>query len=181
MSDSLPDLVQVQAALDGAGAGVDASELHGGLCGWLAGGGVVGPRWLGKVMADDALPDVAADSALDALSRATQAQMEDPDFGLELLLAPSTRTLEQRSASLFAWCHGFLGGFGLAAGADAAMSDEGLEALGDLARLAAAQPQVDGDEEDEQALAELEEFVRVAALMLYGDHVLSKRHRSRLH
>ena len=36
------------------------------------------------------------------------------------------------------------------------------------------------DEEDEDALAELEEFVRVAALLLHGDCVLGPRHRRSL-
>ena len=43
--------------------------------------------------------------------------------------------------------------------------------------VAAATPQDDGDDEDEQALAEIEEFVRVAALLLHGDCVLAARHR----
>ena len=57
------------------------------------------------------------------------------------------------------------------------LSEEAGEALTDLARLAAASPQDDGDEEDEQALVEIEEFVRVAALLLHGDCVLAARHR----
>ena len=54
------------------------------------------------------------------------------------------------------------------------------EALADLVRLAAAAPEEDGDEEDEDALAEIEEFVRVATLLLHGDCVLGPRHRKRL-
>jgi hypothetical protein len=43
--------------------------------------------------------------------------------------------------------------------------------------LAAATAQDDGDEDDEDALAEIEEFVRVASLLLHGDCVLAPRHR----
>ena len=75
---------------------------------------------------------------------------------------------------------GFVGAFGLAAGEASTLSDEGREALADLAKLAAAQPQEDGDEEDEEALVEIEEFVRVAALLLHGDCVLARQHRQRL-
>jgi hypothetical protein len=85
--------------------------------------------------------------------------------------------LGERSGALFDWCRGFLGGFGLAAGQAPPLSEEASEALADLAKLAAATPQDDGDEEDEQALAEIEEFVRVAALLLHGDCVLAPRHR----
>src|SRR3546814_990741 len=78
------------------------------------------------------------------------------------------------------WCRGFLGSFGLAAGKDPPLSDESREALTNIARLAAASPQDDGDEEDEQALAEIEEFVRVATLLLHGDCALGPRHRKNL-
>jgi uncharacterized protein YgfB (UPF0149 family) len=88
--------------------------------------------------------------------------------------------LLDRSAALFDWCRGFLGGFGLAAGNQPPLSEEGSEALADLARLAAATPQEDGDDEDEEALVEIEEFVRVAALLLHGDCALGPRHRNRL-
>ena len=88
--------------------------------------------------------------------------------------------LAERSGALFAWCRGFLGGFGLAAGPQPPLSEESREALSDLARLAAATAQEEGDQDDEDALAEIEEFVRVAALLLHGDCVLAPRHRQRL-
>ena len=42
-------------------------------------------------------------------------------------------------------------------------------------------PQDDGDEEDEAALVEIAEFIRVAALLLHGDCVLGPRHRRSMH
>ena len=157
------------------GQGADASELHGGLCGWLAGGGEPGPAWLAKVLADPALP--AAEGVLATLGEASAAQFEDRDFAFDLLLPTADAALAERSGALFEWCRGFLGGFGLAAGKSPPLSEEGTEALADLARLAAATPQEEGDQDDEDALAEIEEFVRVAALLLHGDCVLAPRHR----
>lgn len=156
------------------------AELHGALCGWLAGGGEAGADWLGRVLADPGLAPVAAGSALAALGEASRAQFDDRGFGFELLLPAAEATLGERSGALFEWCRGFLGGFGLAAGASPPLSEESREALEDLARLARAVPQDEGDEEDEDALAELEEFVRVAALLIHGDCVLGARHRGRL-
>ena len=171
----LPD--DVARAGRALGLAVSAAELHGALCGWLAGGGEAGADWLAKVFADDALPVVPAGNALDRLREASAAQFEDRDFGFELLLPGADASLAERSGALFDWCRGFLGGFGLAAGAQPPLSDESREALDDLARLAAASAQDEGDEEDEDALAEIEEFVRVAALLLHGDCVLAPRHR----
>ena len=177
MSESLPVFAEIEAAVRGLALGCDASELHGDLCGWLAGGGTLTPEWPGKVLADPAQAPVETGGPLDRLGRATAAQLEDRDFALELLLPGADASLPVRSGALFDWCRGFLGGFGLAAGESPPLSEEGQEVLGDIARLAAASSQDDGDEEDEDALAEIEEFVRVAALLLHGDCVLAPRHR----
>jgi len=180
VSESLPALADVQAQLQQLDLGSDAVELHAGLCGWLSGGGALTPDWPGQVLADPATPMVTAGSALDRLGRASAAQLDDRSFGFELLLPASDASLSVRSGALFEWCRGFLGGFGLAAGQQPPLSDEGREALADLARLAAASPQDDGDEDDEddeEALAEIEEFVRVAVLLIHGDCVLAPRHR----
>lgn len=177
MSKTLPTLAEVDAAARQLGLGIDAAELHGALCGWLAGGGAQMPDWLANVLADDAAPAVAADSVLDRLRQASAAQLDDRSFGFDLLLPAADTPLSERSGALFDWCRGFLGGFGLAAGHAPPLSDEGSEALTDLAKLAAATPQDDGDDDDEDALIEIEEFVRVAALLLHGDCVLAPRHR----
>jgi len=167
-----------QAARQGA-LGTDPSELHGALSGWLAGGGADAADWIARVLADPQLPSPAAGSTLDELRRVTAAQLEDRSFGFELLL-PVEGDLAERAEGLFAWCRGFLGGFGLAAGAEPPLSEEGGEALQDMARLAQASPESGEDEDDEDALAEIEEFVRVAALLLHGDCVMGPRHRQRL-
>lgn len=180
-SSSLPGLYEIEEAVRAMGLGVGASELHGALCGWLAGGGGDSPRWLAQVMADDTLVAPAANSTLDRLRAASVAQLSDRDFGFDLLMPESDAPLVVRSSALFDWCRGFLGGFGLAAGAEPPLSEESSEALGDLARLAAASPQEEGDEDDEAALAEIEEFVRVAALLLHGDCAMAAQHRRKLH
>ena len=136
MSESeLPTVAEIDAESVRLGLATSPYELHGALCGWLAGGGRDERGWLAPVFADR---DLAAPA------------------------------------------EGIVGAFGLAAGQASTLSDESREALADLAKLAAAQPQEDGDEEDEEALVEIEEFVRVAALLLHGDCVLAREHRQRL-
>lgn len=155
-----------------------AAELHGALCGWLAGGGANLRQWPAKVLVDEALPAPDEGSALDLLRLASAAQLADRSFGFELLLPDADCPLAERSDALLDWCRGFLGAFGLAAGATPSLSQEGGEALADLARLAAAQPDAsDETEEEEAALVEIEEFVRIAVLLLHGDCVLAPTHR----
>lgn len=177
MSSVLPPLSELAEQLRGMAVAVDASELHGALVGWLAGGGEDGVDWLAQVMADPALPAEMPGSALARLRAVTRKQLADCDFALELLIANDGADLAARSGSLFAWCRGFLAGFGLAAGEKPPLSAEGREALADLARFAAASAQRHGDEDDERALVEITEFVRVASLLLHGDCVLGPRHR----
>lgn len=182
VSEPLPSPAEVDAEIRALQLAMSPSELHGGLCGWLAGGGEAGADWLGAVLADAALPTPDAGGALERLRVTSAAQLEDRSFGFALLLPDGEQSLAERSGALFDWCRGFLGGFGLAAGAAPGLSPEGTEALADLARLAAAQPDTDGDDDagEEDALAEIEEFVRVAALLLHGDAALGARHRKRL-
>ena len=73
MTDSLPSLEDVEAAVRQGGFAVDAAELHGSLCGWIAGGGAIDGAWLGKVLADPALPQVPTDSVLDRMARTSAA------------------------------------------------------------------------------------------------------------
>ena len=61
------------------------------------------------------------------------------------------------------------------------MSEEGQEALHDLANLGAAQIDEADDGSDEEALAEIEEYLRMAVLLLHADCALGMQHRQRLH
>lgn len=176
----LPSLASVEAEIRRLALALSPSELHGALCGWLAGGGAAVRDWPAKVLVDASLGTPEEQSPLDQLREVAVAQFSDRDFGFDLLLPDPEASLAVRSGALFDWCRGFLGAFGLAVGANPRLSPESTEALADLAKLAAAQPQDEGDDEDEAALVEIEEFVRVAALLLHGDCVLAAQHRARL-
>ena len=181
MTSALPSRGEIDAAAQALGLATPASELQGALLGWLCGGGSADGNWLAAVMADPAVPQPAPDSPLQRLRDHALEQLDARNFALDLLVADDDASLGERSGSLFDWCRGFLGGFGLAAGADPPLSEEGRESLADLAKLAAASPQDEGDEEDEAALVEIGEFIRVAALLLHGDCVLGPRHRRSMH
>ena len=177
----LPSADDVTQASQQLGLVASAAELHGALCGWLAGGGANLTAWPAAVLADVGIAAPRRGDVLDRLREASAAQLEDRDFAFDLVLADAGAPLSERADALFDWCRGFLGGFGLAAGAKPPLSEEGEESLQDLARLAqASTDDFDSADEDEDALAEIEEFVRVAALLLHSDCVLGPRHRQRL-
>ncbi|WP_374249054.1 UPF0149 family protein [Thermomonas sp.] len=177
-SNELPDWIEVAQVADRMQLASTPAELHGALCGWLSGGGADATGWPALVLADPGLPAPKAGDALDRLRCASAAQLADPGFGFELLL-PEDAGTKPRAEALFAWCRAFLGGFGLAVG-QRPLSEEGQEALGDLANLAGAQLDTEEDD-DEESLAEIEEYLRMAVLLLHADCVLGARQRQRLH
>jgi len=178
VSDFLPTYVEVAAQIEALALSVDPSELHGSLCA-LRCGAVTRTNWLAEAMSDDQLPPPPPGSPLARLDAATVAQLAAADFGLELLLPEDAAPVSERGEALVAWCRGFLGGVGLA-GLHGALAEETREALGDLARIAESDVSYDDPDADEEALAELEEFVRVAALLIHGD-CLAAHDRRRLH
>jgi uncharacterized protein YgfB (UPF0149 family) len=163
-----PDLPTLDAVADEIvqwRMGIDAAELHGSLCGFLSGGGKLARHgWLTALALEAEGDALRPDGALDQLYCASCAQLADADLGFVLLLPDEDRSVDERAEALLGWCRGFLGGFGLSAGAEPALSPEAAEALEDLAKIAASRLSYDDPEGDEAALTEVAEFVRVAAL-----------------
>jgi len=153
--------------------GTSASELHGSLTGYLAGGGAVdGDALLGVLELDgEATEPTAADlAALGALAQHSQAALADTELGFEPLLPADDRPLHERAEAVVEWCRGFLGGFGLAGAAvQASLSAEAQEVLRDLGTIAGSSFDFGNESEDEDALIEVHEFVRMAAMLLFAE------------
>ncbi|MEO7916326.1 MAG: UPF0149 family protein [Dokdonella sp.] len=151
--------------------GVDASDLHGSLTGFLCAGGKTTPqRWLADLALDDELVGEEAD-VFEQLHADVTAALEDHALIFEPLLPYDRAPLAERAEALVAWCRGFLGGIGLADATDriATLDDDGQEMLRDLGHIAASRLEFEGGEGDEQSLAELIEYVRVAVLSLHAE------------
>lgn len=177
----LPDYAVLAEELQALETGLEPSELHGSLCGWIAGGGAHDRSgWFAAVMNDPMLSAPEPGSALEQLHAASAQQLESQDFEFELLLPGDERPVHERGDALMAWGRGFLGGFGLAAGQSPPLSDESGEAIADLARITAGELSYEDPDADEEALAEVAEFVRVAVMLVHSDCVLGPRHRRRL-
>lgn len=171
-----PDLVgydELDAAVMRLQLGADASELHGSLCGFLAGGGTLGrqPLLAALEFEGEGTAVSSQDQALlDRLARQTRGELSDPELGFEPLLPADDRPLPERAEALVEWCRGFLGGFGLAgAGAHAQLSDEAQEILRDLTTIAGSAFELGDEGEDEDALIEVHEFVRMGAMLLFTE------------
>lgn len=151
--------------------GVGASDLHGSLTGYICGGGGAGARgWLAAL---ELQTDPQGDLALPAFARLYEdcaAWFGDPELRFEPLLPEIDTTLDARADALVEWCRGFLGGLGLAGVSKRqGLSADAEEILHDLGTIAGSRFEYDDAEEDENALAEVIEFIRVGVLLLHAE------------
>lgn len=170
----VPPLPEFEQALNSAGALLDEgdlSECHGVACGLLCRRPASLPddfiTLLGSL---ELVPELPRELALQfsKLFEATSAQLADEELGFELWLPSDEEPLEERTLALGHWCTGFLAGLGagteLTAGT---LSEEVTEALQDLEQIARADVSGGEDEEEEEgALAEIVEYVRIVTLLM---------------
>lgn len=170
-NELLPFHAEVAAELNQLQLAIDACELHGSLCGLISGGGRASRAdWLQRLALEGgSAHGPGPGSALERLFDASISQLDDDELGFELLLPDDERPIGERADALLVWCRGFLGGFGLATGERAPLSPEAAEALDDLGRIAGSALSYEDPQGDEEALAEISEFVRMAALLLHSE------------
>jgi uncharacterized protein len=148
-----------------------AAEAHGTLAGCLC--GAAGYRfedWLREILPEGrASPHASA--TLRELFDGTAAALVAPDMEFTLLLPEDDESLEARTASLAEWCQGFLYGLGAGSISDAAeLPGEVGEIVRDLTEITRAGVDAgEGEESNESAYAELVEFVRVGAQLLFEE------------
>ena len=173
---ALPDYEQLRDTLVNAGAVVALTELHGGLCGALCAGGVpAAQRWLADSLDDMDLDAAAVAEELAELVSASARMLVDGDLQFEPLLPGDDAPLDEQVQALALWCHGFLGGVGVAAAAAARTAAEGAtlkEILGDFAEISRAglsEDEAAGQGQPDFALAQIHEYVRVSVLIVYEE------------
>ena len=171
---------QLDAALRRCGASWDAAQSHGLLSGRLAiAGAASGFDWLSQVLegtdANDALRG-ECEAMLGALYESTYRQLAERQSEFEPLLPDDDDSTVVRAAALAHWCEGFLHGLVSAEHGDALKERLSAEPLADIIKdmlqITRAVADEDSDTEtDEQAYAELVEYLRVAAQLTYEELV----------
>ncbi|MGE5153775.1 MAG: UPF0149 family protein [Bdellovibrio bacteriovorus] len=173
------DYEGVRRLIETSDLSLSPSEAQGILCGLICGGD---PRavdtWLGQVLdpggarAADLLA-VEARQGLARLAAQTLEEIQGPDLGLSLLLPDESEPLEERATAVYDWVRGFLFGLGVLGIGARDLSDQGGEILRDFFDLTRLDLNaLDEGEDNEAALTEITEFVRIAAMLLYQERVL---------
>lgn len=169
---------RLEDALRRCGSGWDAGQAHGLLAGRLSiAGADSGFDWLSQVLegtdANDALR-AECETMLRALFEHTYRQLAERQSEFEPLLPDDSEPTPVRAAAIAHWCEGFLHGLVSAKHADALKERLAAEPLADIIRdmleITRAAADEDGDSEsDEEAYAELVEYLRVAAQLTYEE------------
>ena len=166
-----PDYTRIQQLLSREHSMADAAEAHGTLAGCLCGAsGYRFEDWLREIL-PEGRADRAAREVLQELFGATAGALIQPDMEFELLLPPDAESLALRTQALAEWCQGFLYGLGAGSIPDASeLPGEVGELVRDFDEISRAEEDESQDEEaNENAYAELVEFVRVGAQLLFEE------------
>lgn len=173
MHSTLPDYQTLQESLQRLDTEITPSEIHGTISGVLCAHPSVPPQtWQDHLWPHWDKNDPLANEILAALNELhdiTLQQLNDPACDFQLLLPDDDDSLDARVHALGDWCQGFLSGLALGGIKDFIdLPDDGREVAEDLVEIARAGSSyhLEGSEEDEQAYAELMEYMRVGVLLL---------------
>lgn len=163
------DYPTIQQVLSEARAVIEAAEAHGTLAGALCAlEGYSVEDWLAEILPDTApaTPPLLGDVYVE-----TRAALHGGSMEFDLLIPGDDAPIEERTRALSLWCNGFLYGLGTTGVADPArLSADAGEVVRDLTEITqAGVDAADGEEENEAALAELVEFVRVGVQLVFEE------------
>jgi uncharacterized protein YgfB (UPF0149 family) len=172
-----PDYSHIQELLRQERSLAEAAEAHGTLAGCLCAASEYRfEDWLKEILPDGrAAP--ATTAPLKALFDATASALLQPDMEFELLLPEDAQPIDARTAALAQWCQGFLYGLGAGAIPDATeLPGDVGEIVRDFVEITrAGVDEEQGEESNENAYAELVEFVRVGVQLLFEELASARR------
>ena len=165
------DLDELEAVLRTAGLSCSAPAAHGLLCGCLVADPSLSGAPLEKTLGErHPPPDHDAEvfrQTVEALRLQVLRGLNDTDLGFGPLLPDDGEGLELRTRALGQWVDGFLGGLGHTPRLGGLKpSPQAAEILRDFAEIARIEVEPEANEDNEQALAEINEYVRVGVMLL---------------
>ena len=184
-SDSL-DFDAVAQCLQALGAPWEPAEAHGAFCGMACLSGAAALSDWARELAPDIAPSdlqaTARQARLQQLAADALLKLEAGQMAFELLLPDADSSLSARTAALADWCHGFMHGLMAVGHPDTGPhwesldSDVAREIVDDFNAITRAAVDPEAGDESEAALAELVEYVRVSAQLMYEEaYVLRQR------
>ena len=155
-----------------AGSLADAAEAHGSLCGALCSMSPYKMQdWVNEILPDGAALSDEAAAMIEKVFTATATSFGEQGMEFEPLLPDDESPLNGRADALALWCTGFLYGLGTGHISDLeALNGDVGEIVRDFTEISRATgDDAEADESNEQAYAELVEFIRVAAQVVFEE------------
>jgi len=176
MSHPLVSHEEVERNLASADLEIGGGEVHGLLCGLLCcTNNDAFELWLAELLPQPEEGDLLLEECRLVLRRLysqTLDSMTDSGMEFTLLMPADEKPMRLRASCVRDWCAGFLYGLGLAGGVkEGALSENTREALADISEITRMDVNAteEGDETEEEALMQVEEFLRVAAMLVFDD------------
>jgi len=173
MPQNLPDYLTLDSALHKLDTEITPAEVHGTLCGLLCANSNAGvdvwqqALWPNQPGSDFFAAEV--EKMFRQTHEITRQQLNDPTCKFQMLLPGDDDSLDARVHALGDWCQGYLIGLSLGGITDfAPLPEDAREITKDLLEIARASTsyKLEGGEEDENAYAELVEYLRVGVLLV---------------
>ncbi len=167
---TFPEIARVLGDL---GSSVAAAESHGCLCGALCVASDYSlERWFEEIVPEETAIEEGEDKApLKLLFEDTVRAVRGDEMLFEPLLPDDDAALDDRARALSQWCQGFLYGFGTAEPPRPEDIPTNVdEILRDLTHIGRATVELaEVNEEEEQAYAEVIEYVRVGVQLIHDE------------
>ena len=150
-----------------------AAELHGFLSGQLCALGQVNDVFLRDFLDVQLEDDELVDEyyrEIQLLINELSENIHSMDFEFQLLLPDDDVDFADRIKALGEWCQGFLSSFSLCIEANSdSLSEQCKEVLEDLTTICRVGVDEDSNPDEEEALIEVIEFVRVSVMMIFEE------------
>ncbi len=168
---ALPSHSRFDQSLDSIGLDLSASETHGVLSGLIcAGTSQAHVEWIEGLFGDRPSDDLLVREARQMLGQlylATRDQLSDDGVEFTPFLPSENASLSARAQALVNWCEGFMYGLGMAGVGEQELIGDAKEALRDIAEFTRLDlDSLEEGESSESAYMELQEFLRVATLLI---------------
>jgi uncharacterized protein len=165
--NALPTYAELNAVLKKTKLKLHPSQVHGLICGILCGKAESTAAW--ETLVTGGGESEKVHGVLQNLYKESAVQLKDFLFELQLVLPTDKVELSERAEALTLWCQGMLTGLKIT---EVQIVDrepsEVTEAINDFIEIAKMNyEEVVSSEEDEEAYAELVEYVRMAVILVY--------------
>lgn len=149
--------------------GSGAAEAHGSLCGMLCADPAFDRGvWMGEILEQAEAGEIdQARTLLEGVYEQSTRELNDSALSFFPLLPDDEVPLEERVEALGRWCQGFLYGISIGGVSDqSALPEDSDEILRDFADIARGGFDVEDGAADEDAYAEITEYVRMGVLLI---------------